>query len=1443
MSSSANSIPWKNIVSFHTEVVKRSEDAFFSMSRGKEPSDRWAFLMDFELDSVHGDWKVPYSKVDSPVFLRKIRNNEISELYFGGPSWISWSKKYNSSRFTAEFRPFFFREVSIGRLDEDYFTLEAVQDIWDLSPLVISLLERASIIPSFSLEEMADNVFLSDYFDTELKQRNSKKIIRTILSLLPDFEKHFNYDLRDDNTGIKVFPWMLFTPSQGGAISRNLMKDYKALSRSVEIQKEIGGLSLIDNPVFSNDVEEVEVLPIVPLNEGQYESVSRILETKPITVVSGPPGCGKSQVVVSILLNAWLKGKSVLFASNNNQAVDVVRDRLKHFEKDFPVAIRAGSKKNSNLEEALGQIQSYLSSAKKGNISKSDQLEKRRSGLLTKKEKLNTFIDTKIPEQIEQGVRACLNAYSIYSNTRKKREERDFYFNSKLEFLGLDSSASSFFKDDFIELDKWYEVGKDYIESWNRDEGQKKTLNDEIEKNIAIRAKNLTKLGMNIDSIGDLSWLLNTEIHEKMLNWYSSYKDFILDINDVDLHSPEWDKDYDYWSGSTDVSSWKDSAKSLSHKIKSIIAEAAPILERLENLDSKKNAALSELIKIGLSESWHEDVTTLSEWSFCYSNYCTWEKGKLDWLPWSEYKKNLSIMKKHEVLLKKVYPLQIWRDIGSLNEDGREKLSIVIEKSLNYLKAFANWKDAESDRVKLEGTFKELRVDSTSVFNSDIPTQVSVEKWKEYLICLSDKEIISGKALGSWEKKEKEIYLKDQIKEYTDKYKNLGSGLILKSEWENSTGSDFLNILLDFESNPEGSYLEKIRQLFFSNIFSDFLSSWRKLKESIESDRNLNDKIDEFPGYEVYLDKWRKEWTLNYSNINDWLKNLPGKESLFAGHMKILAVLDDEWKIYSSKEEPAFLEQEKKEYSWAIDNLKEIISLIPLKESRTDVKNRLIKIFEQIGSPWPLDFIRTTFQRFSIKRIRDKIYRIDSELEVLSFQTAKAEWHHRNAENPEIHQALQELLIHYKRNRGSIDESIFPVFSKVLTAIPIWITTAQSPQAIPMAAQMFDIVVIDEATQCTLTNLLPLIYRGKRLAVIGDPEQLKPIPNITVEAEKNLGKRFALEKYLDKYGHSENDVYHTAVSCLPKRAGDVITLKEHYRSHPLIIGFSNQFIYHKNLKLKKNPENSELKIPYSGIYGKNVQGVSKRGRGGSSWINLDEAEAACQLVSEIREELAGSNVTIGVVTPFREQVHSIKEMLDSKNISKGVVVGTAHTYQGDEQDIMIFSPVVSKGMPDATIRWVQKPKNLINVAVTRAREALFIVSDFNICRRQNGILGNLIHFTEGVDHLRSIGVAHLNLFSWMVLQGWAPEINRQINEYTAPFVIEEDGSKLVIEISLDIEKADDKSDSKEALLAAHGYDLVVLSERVVIETPALALKRIAEKLEIVGDFDEDDFIL
>ena len=96
-----------------------------------------------------------------------------------------------------------------------------------------------------------------------------------------------------------------------------------------------------------------EVAPIVPLNDAQRSAVEATLAGRPVTVVSGPPGCGKSEVVLSILLNAWASSTSVLFASSNNQALDVVCQRLKSFESEFEIAVRADEQPFNNIDEAL----------------------------------------------------------------------------------------------------------------------------------------------------------------------------------------------------------------------------------------------------------------------------------------------------------------------------------------------------------------------------------------------------------------------------------------------------------------------------------------------------------------------------------------------------------------------------------------------------------------------------------------------------------------------------------------------------------------------------------------------------------------------------------------------------------------------------------------------------------------------------------------------------------------------------------------------------------------------------------------------------------------------------------------------------------------------------------------------------------------------------------
>ena len=147
-------------------------------------------------------------------------------------------------------------------------------------------------------------------------------------------------------------------------------------------------------------------------------------------------------------------------------------------------------------------------------------------------------------------------------------------------------------------------------------------------------------------------------------------------------------------------------------------------------------------------------------------------------------------------------------------------------------------------------------------------------------------------------------------------------------------------------------------------------------------------------------------------------------------------------------------------------------------------------------------------------------------------------------------------------------------------------------------------MVIDEASQCTLTNLLPLMYRGRTLAVIGDDNQLPAIPTIRESEELALARKYEIEEYLSLVGHATNDVYKSATESLPRRRADVIMLDEHFRSYPQIIGFSNRYIYQQRLELKKDPSWGQRLPIGSGVHSVPVPGVVCRGKNGRSWVNV-----------------------------------------------------------------------------------------------------------------------------------------------------------------------------------------------------------------------------------------------
>ena len=116
-----------------------------------------------------------------------------------------------------------------------------------------------------------------------------------------------------------------------------------------------------------------------------------------------------------------------------------------------------------------------------------------------------------------------------------------------------------------------------------------------------------------------------------------------------------------------------------------------------------------------------------------------------------------------------------------------------------------------------------------------------------------------------------------------------------------------------------------------------------------------------------------------------------------------------------------------------------------------------------------------------------------------------------------------------------------------------------------------------------------------------------------------------------------------------------------------------------------------------------VRGTVVRPPAGSAY-NDSEARKVVEAVRAL-----GKDVSIGVVSPFSKQVERIKALLADDR--SDVLVGTAHTLQGDERDIIVFSPVVSDGMSPTGLEFLRTQFNLFNVAITRARSRLIIVGD------------------------------------------------------------------------------------------------------------------------------------
>lgn len=311
------------------------------------------------------------------------------------------------------------------------------------------------------------------------------------------------------------------------------------------------------------------------------------------------------------------------------------------------------------------------------------------------------------------------------------------------------------------------------------------------------------------------------------------------------------------------------------------------------------------------------------------------------------------------------------------------------------------------------------------------------------------------------------------------------------------------------------------------------------------------------------------------------------------------------------------------------------------------------------------------------------------------------------AENRKELVKLKEALEEKRSNAkdeifGKIDHKV------LLDSLPIWlVTTSEVSNVLPLETGLFDLVVIDEATQCDMASALPLLQRGKKSVISGDPNQLRHLSFLSRTKQQQLAKKHGLNSNTS-FNYRDESILDLMIKS-GETSDQVVFLDEHFRSHPKIIEFSNYTFYDGGLEpMTEKPHTKE----YHGVFHIDIEGKQlPKGH------NEIEADVILTRIYKDLYDPKTSDMSVGIISPFRDQsiylAKQARNAFDSKTLKRlKLMIGTPYQFQGNERDIVHFSLALDNDSHHSAFRYLEK-RNVFNVAVTRARHIMNVYTSFN----------------------------------------------------------------------------------------------------------------------------------
>lgn len=434
------------------------------------------------------------------------------------------------------------------------------------------------------------------------------------------------------------------------------------------------------------------------------------------------------------------------------------------------------------------------------------------------------------------------------------------------------------------------------------------------------------------------------------------------------------------------------------------------------------------------------------------------------------------------------------------------------------------------------------------------------------------------------------------------------------------------------------------------------------------------------------------------------------------------------------------------------------------------------------------------------------------------------------------------------KNAAALLRDAKEAMNQCISAVPVWIMPLiKVAESFEPGSTSFDVVIIDEASQCDVMAFIA-IYLGKKLVIVGDDQQVSPL---AIGQKLDIVRKLMDQYLLDIPVKSLYDGTASIYDIAKRNSGKVIALREHFRSVPEIIQFSNRLSYNGNILPLRESSSTDLKPPV-------IPFRVNNGYCDDNKVNSVEAKqiasimAVCTKLPEYEEKTMGVISLYGDAQTLEIEKY-LKEYIPEDVYEKHeILCGSPYHFQGDERDVIFLSLVYSslENPPHKMLSGGQQNmhKKRFNVAASRAKDQMWVVYSLDPYTdlKPGDLRRQLIEYSldpsaweitfEDLEK-RTESPFEREVLQDLVISGYDVIPQWKVGAYRIDMVVQSNGKKVAIEC--DGEKFHTPETlhedlARQSILERLGWTFIRIRGSAFYSDKVKAMKKVKDKLASLG---------